>query len=388
MFNYAVIHYGEIAIKGGNRPWFERMLIDNIRDKLKDLKYKELKKISGRFILELEKNSDLNEIEKRLKEVFGLSYFTFAISAKQEINSMKKAIEELIEDDDSKTVRVLTKRSNKQFQIKSEDVNKELGSYLIEKYNKTIDLVDAELSIWIEIVEKYCFVYKKKIPCLGGLPVGVSGKVLSLISGGIDSPVASWMMMKRGCNVKYVHFFNDAINSRQSLEKIKDLVSILDKYGRNSKLYIIPFKEIQMEIIKKVPGKYRMIIYKRFMMRIAEKIARRDECKALVTGENLGQVASQTIPNLSVIEDPCKILVLRPLLGMDKQEIIDLGIKIGTYDTSIRPYEDCCSYMIDRHPETSGSLEIVGKFEDKIDVDKLVEEAIKNKVIFKKNGQP
>ncbi len=385
MYTHIVIHYGEIAIKGKNRPYFERVLIDNIKAHLKGLKYNNLRKISGRFILELNKDSNLEEIKNKLKNIFGISYFAFAINSSQDIEVIKKNVSKLIENDKSKTVRVLTKRSNKQFKINSLEMNKIMGEHLIKNHNLTIDLVDAELSIWIEIVEKYCFIYKNKIEGLHGLPIGVSGKVIGMLSGGIDSPVASYLMMKRGCKVKYVHFFNETINSLQSLDKVKDLVKKLNEYSKNSKLYIIPFKDIQFEIIKRVPGKYRMIIYKRFMIRIAERIARKENAKALIVGDSLGQVSSQILSNLEVIRCVSNILILSPLIGFDKQEIIDLANKINTYEISILPYGDCCSYMIDKHPELRPEKEIIEKLESNFDIDRLITEALeKIEIIYYK----
>ncbi len=381
MENYIVIHYGEIAIKGKNRHLFERALIENIRENLKGCSFDDVKKISGRFILKLNKKSELEEISSRLKKIFGISYFAFANSSKSNIDDIKKVTAETVADEKAKTVRVLTKRSNKQFPMDSVAINKEVGEYLINKFDFTVDLVNAELSVWIEIVEKYVFVYTKRIDGLGGLPVGVSGKVLALISGGIDSPVAAYLMMKRGCSVKFAHFFNDSINSRAALDKIKDLVKTLSQYNKNTKLYIVPFKDIQAEIIKYVPSEYRMIVYRRLMFAIAEMLAKRDEAKALVTGDNLAQVSSQTLDNMSVIRSSTEMLVLTPVLGFDKQEIVDFAKKIGTYETSIQPYEDCCSYYIAKHPATKSRIEDVQKIEKRLDIGKQVSEAIAKKEI-------
>ena len=378
MYTHIVIHYGEIAIKGKNRPYFERVLIDNIKAHLKGLKYNNLRKISGRFILELNKDSNLEEIKNKLKNIFGISYFAFAINSSQDIDDIKKNVSELIQDEKAKTVRVLTKRSNKQFKINSLEMNKIIGEHLIKNHNLTIDLVDAELSIWIEIVEKYCFIYKNKIEGLNGLPIGVSGKVIGMLSGGIDSPVASYLMMKRGCKMIYIHFHSAPYTDKSSIEKVKDIIKLLNKYQLQSKLYLVPFIDIQKEIMTKTDKEYRVILYRRFMTRIAEIIARKDEANAIVTGEALGQVASQTSANLAVIEETVKIPILRPLIAKDKQEIIDLAIKIDTYEISILPHQDCCTLFIPKHPATKSDLNIIKRMEEKLDVNKLINDAIKN----------
>lgn len=371
-----IVHYGEIGIKGKNRPWFERMLVENIKEKLgKEIA---VKRIFGRIIifpeeLTLQKKE---EYASQLKQIFGISSFSFALSIKQDMDAIKEAVSALVKDEDKKTIRILTKRANKNFPLKSPDINKEVGNDIIKKYKKTIDYVDAELSVWIEIVDNYCFVYKEKQEGLNGLPVGVSGKVIGLLSGGIDSPVAAWYMMKRGCSVKMVHFFNDTINTQASLEKVKDLSKVLSQYNKNSKLYLIPFKKIQMEIIKKVPKEYRMIVYKRFMLRIGEKIARKEGAKAMVVGDSLGQVSSQILDNLGVIRQASGMIVFSPLIGFDKQEIVNAAQKIGTYDISIQPYGDCCSYMIAEHPILRPEMSKVELFEKNLDVDGMIIEAI------------
>lgn len=376
-----VIHYGEIAIKGKNRPFFERTLLENIREALKDCAYEKLKKISGRFILALKDTSDAKAIVTKLKKVFGISYFALAHEARQDIGDIKMVAAKVVEDSSAKTVRVLTKRSNKQFPLQSPEINRIIGEHLISLKGFTVDMVDATLSVWIEIVEKYVFIYTERVNGLGGLPVGVSGKVLALISGGIDSPVAAYLMMKRGCSVKFIHFFNDAINSRGALEKLHDLVKVLVPYNKNTKLYVIPFKDIQFEIIKYVPSKYRMLVYRRMMFTIAEKIARREEAKALVTGDNVAQVGSQTIENMGIIRQAAEMLVLSPLLSFDKQEIVNLAQKIGTYDVSILPYEDCCSYYIAKHPALRATIEVIEKFENHLNRTSLCATAISKREI-------
>ncbi len=384
MYTHLIIHYGELAIKGNNRPWFERVLIDNIKQALKQEKYEKIKKISGRFILELAKDSNREAIQQALQSVFGIAYFSPAIASKQDIESIKKEVSRLVKDEQAKSIRVLTKRSNKNFPLSSIDVNKIIGQHLIENHHFIVDLIDADLSIWIEIVEHYIFVYKQKIEGPKGLPLGTSGRVLSMISGGIDSPVASYLMMKRGCRLIFVHFHSHPYTKEASIKKTKKLVSLLAKYQGQAKLYLIPFIDIQKEIMALTEKKNRVIHYRRFMVKIAEIIAQQEKAAAIVTGENLAQVASQTLENMHAIQEVCTIPILRPLLTYEKQEIVDLAKKIGTYETSIEPHEDCCSLFVPKHPTTNANVKKIQSDEEKITKQKqLMENALEHAEIVK-----
>ena len=373
-----IIHYAEIAIKGNNRPWFEKLLITNIQKHLQGLSFGKVKRIFGRLVIQPSSltESDVKEYTKRLSNIFGISSFSFACSIKQDLEEMKRTISKLIEDSPAKTVRVLTKRSNKNFPINSVQINKELGDYLIKNHQKTIDLVDAELSIHIEIVDNFCYIYKEKIPGLGGLPIGSSGKVIILLSGGIDSPVAAWYMMKRGCDPVYGHFHSHPYTNISSQEKVERLALILSKYKPGSKIYFIPFIDIQKQIMTKTDKKYRVILYRRYMMRIAEIIAKRENAKALVTGEAVGQVASQILSNMASVQDATSMLILRPLIGFDKQEIINKAKEIGTYEISIEPHEDCCSLFIPKHPALQSDIPTLRKFEEGLDNQELIHKTL------------
>ncbi len=364
-----IIHYAEIAIKGKNRPWFEKMLIENIRKHLAGLNHGKIKRIFGRLVIQPESltEKEKEEYRERLRHVFGISSFSFAYSVKPDIEEMKKAVDKLVKESGLQRVRVLTKRSNKQFPMTSVDVNKVLGEHLITKHGKTIDLVDAEQNIHIEIVDTFCFVYSEKIPGLGGLPVGSSGKVVVLLSGGIDSPVAAWYMMKRGCDPIYLHFHSHPYTNAASQEKVERLASILGKYRPDGKMYLVPFIDIQKQIMTNTDKKYRVILYRRYMMRIAEIIAKKENAKALISGEAIGQVASQTTENMAAVQDATSMLILRPLVGFDKQEIINKAIEIGTYETSIEPHEDCCSLFIPKHPATKSDIITLKKLETALD---------------------
>lgn len=376
--NAIIVHYAEIAIKGKNRPWFERLLIQNIAQQLRGMKCI-IKKVFGRILIEPPSLSEEEQAiyTERLQHVFGISDFSFVESIPQNIEAIKKTVSQHIPKYPAQTVRVLTKRSNKQFPLTSVDINRQIGELLIEKHNKTIDLVDADQNIYIEIAEKYCFVYFEKIPGLGGLPIGSSGKVIVLLSGGIDSPVAAWYMMKRGCQPVYLHFHSHPYTNIASQKKVERLIEVLAKYQPEPKAYFVPFIDIQKEIMKKTDKKYRVIMYRRYMVRIAELLARRENAKALVTGENLAQVASQTTENMAAIEDATSMLMLRPLVGFDKQEIINKAKDMGTYEISIEPHEDCCSLFIPKHPAIKSDIQTVREAEKGIS-EQLIKECLDN----------
>src|SRR3989344_3192226 len=376
MFNSIIIHYGEIGIKGKDRSFFEKKLVDNLRWSLKNSDIISVKRISGRIIIEIDKSTKLAEIKEKLANVFGIAHFSFAIRTNLDLEEMKKISLELIQD--KKSFKVKTVRSNKSFRHSSSDVNNIIGEVIVKSKKLKVNLDNPEQTIFIEITDKDAFVYNEKIKSLGGLPVGVSGKIISLISGGIDSPVSSYLMMKRGCSVIFIHFFNSTINTKQSLEKVISLVDVLSKYQFKTKLYLIPFENIQKEIIKFVNSKYRMIIYKRYMLKISEKVLENESASALVDGSNLGQVASQTISNLEVINNAVtKYNIFQPLISFDKEEIIQIAKKIKTFDISILPYQDCCSFLISEHPATKSNLKEIESFELQLNEKELIEEAVK-----------
>ncbi len=398
--NYIICHYGEIALKGKNRKFFEEALVKNIKSALKPTHFEFVKRISGRIIVKLKKLPALptgrqagrqaikiqKEIKERLSNVFGITYFAFAQNSKQEINEIKKKAFELLKDKKFKTFKISTKRSKKEFPSSSQEINEKVGGFILEKFTPRttkkskvrVDLKNPDITCFIELVEKYAFLYLEKIKGLGGLPVGVSGKAISLLSGGIDSPVASFLAMKRGLNLIFLHFHALPYTNKASIDKVKKIVETLNKFQPKLKLYLVPFAEIQKEILLKTPSPLRVIFYRRMMFRIAEKIAEKEKIKAIITGENLGQVASQTLENLKVIEKATNLLVLRPLIGEDKLEIIEKAKEIGTYDISILPYQDCCSRFLPEHPQTKANLEVVEKAERKLRVENLIKKALKD----------
>ena len=373
MIDSIVVHYGEIGIKGANREKFEKQLLRNLQSVLKN--QARVLRYYGRIVCNLKGKVDLERIKDRLSLMPGVEYFAFAIKTSLDLKKIEQAILRIAKEKNFTTFKVETQRSNKSFPLTSLELNKRLGALIVEKLGKKVKMKNQDLTFYVEITEKNAFIYTEKIKGIGGLPVGVSGKVVALVSGGIDSPVASFLMMKRGCEVIVAHFYNKTINTQASLEKIRKIAKQLASIQLRLKLYLVPFEKIQREIIKKIPAKQRMIIYRRFMHRIAEKIAKKENAKALVTGDSIGQVASQTLQNIKVIYDVNSLPVFAPLIGMNKMETVELAKKIKTYEYSILPYEDCCSFMIAPHPETHANLDYIKNLEEDLEVEKLVEEA-------------
>lgn len=365
-----LVHYGEIGIKGKNRTVFENCLVRNIRRAL-DGYVKKIEKEYGRIII-FEKNEH-EKIKKRLEKLPGIENFSFVYEANLDIEEIKKKALDLAKQKKIfHSFKIDARRANKKFPYNSMQINEIVGDEIRKKLNKKVDLEKAELTIFIEIGNKRAYLYTEKFSGVGGLPVGSQGKVISLLSGGIDSPVASWLMMKRGCEVIFLHFYNENLVAKP--EKVEKIIKKLTETQLETKAYFIPFADLQYEIIKTIPAKYRMIVYRRFMTKIAEKIAEKEEAKAIVTGDSIGQVASQTLENLQCIYE-ASMPILSPLIGMDKKEIVDIAKKLGTYEISIKPYDDCCSFMIAKHPATKAKLYEIKEMEKKIEFD--LEELIK-----------
>ncbi|PIP17760.1 MAG: tRNA 4-thiouridine(8) synthase ThiI [Parcubacteria group bacterium CG23_combo_of_CG06-09_8_20_14_all_35_9] len=409
MNHYIVVHYSEIGLKGKNRRFFEEKLKRNIRETLRDFDIGVARRISGRLIIKISKETqekNWNEIKKRIERVFGISYFALASCVRPEIKTIEKEALNLVRDKKFHSFRITTKRSEKRFPLKSYEINKKVGAYILKKTKTNphtipvlrggargkpshqyisvrvkVDLEKPDLTCFIEIVENYAFLYLEKIKGPGGLPVGVSGRAICLLSGGIDSSVAAYKIMKRGVEVIFVHFESFPQTPKASQEKVRDLVKILDEYQFHSKLYFVPFLKIQKEIAISTLVQYRIILYRRMMFRIAEEVAQKEKSLALITGESVGQVASQTLDNISAISEVAKIPILRPLIGEDKQEIIERAKAIGTYDISILPFEDCCSLFVPKHPTTKANIDLVKNEEKKLKIKTLIREALKNSVV-------
>ncbi len=378
-FNYLICRYGEVGIKGENRRWFERRLKNNIKQFLKaggvELEYTKI--IPGRIIVKLS-NPSLGQqrlAKKILKKVFGVVNFSLAVGVNQSLADLKTASWELARQRCFSTFRITTLRSQKSFPLTSQQINEEVGAYLLKKSGAQVKLNRPQLNIFIEIVNGRSFIYDKKIAGLGGLPVGVGGRALVLLSGGIDSPVAAFYALKRGVSLNYIHFHSLPFTSPQSIEKVKQLAAVLKHYGGGSNIFMVPFAEVQKEILVKTPEKFRVVLYRRFMARIAEKIAQHNGYLALITGESLGQVASQTLENMGVINQATNLPILRPLVGLDKAEIIDQAQRIGTYPISIQPHDDCCTRFMPKHPATRSNLVEVKQAEKGLAIAKLVNSA-------------
>jgi thiamine biosynthesis protein ThiI len=379
-----VIHYHEIALKGNNRDFFESVLVDNLKKSINKKDFKSVERRYGRVLVFLTDNTDESSIREKIKNVFGVANFSFGYQSSRDIEVLKNAIWEKIKDKSPKSFRVTAKRSDKNFPSTSQKIAEEIGGFLFEKFkNIKVDLKNPDLNCYVEIGDKNSFFYFKKEKGYSGLPVGTAGRVLSLISSGFDSPIASWKMMRRGCKVLYVHFFSYPYTTKASYENVKEIVKKLDRFQFGSKIFFVPFADIQKEISIKSPSSQRVILYRRIMLRIAEILAKREGIKALITGDSVGQVASQTLDNIFVISEAVNMPILRPLVGDNKNDIIDKASEIGTYELSAQPYEDCCSLFVPGSPETHGKLDEILKIEKELNIDKMIEGSISKTEIVK-----
>ena len=363
MDRFFLIHYNELGLKKGNRDYFENALCRNINSVLQDCQVERAKRISGRLLLPLTANADVSGIKKRLGQVFGIAYFGEAWASPQVVENLETNAWALMQGHPFNSFRIQAHRANKNFPHTSVEINQRVGAYVKQQSGARVDLEKAEMTCWIEIVEKYALIYLERLPGPGGLPVGTSGKVVVLLSGGIDSPVAAWKMIKRGCTSVFVHFHSFPYTNKESQEKAKQIVQLLCHYALQAKIYLVPFAEVQRHIMVDTPLDTRVILYRRYMLRLAEQIARREKARVLVTGDSVGQVASQTIENIDVISRAVSMPTLRPLIGDDKIEIIEIARQIGTYEISIQPDQDCCSLFVPKHPETKANLAEIEKSE-------------------------
>lgn len=371
-----VVHYHEIALKGDNRPLFVNRLIDNIGESCRDLGIERVDSPRGRIILRLSEDSSWDEILKRLRKVFGIANFSPAVRSASGLASLKNTVSELIAGREFSSFRISARRANKGYPLTSVELNEKLGRHVQDLTGARVDLKSPDLAVYVEVLKKETLVYIDRHRGGGGLPVGVGGTVACLLSGGIDSPVAAHMMMKRGCRVVFIHFHGHPFLTKASLEKAEDLSKHLTPYQIRSRLYAVPFGDIQREIVLTVPPPLRVVLYRRFMLRIAEELAGREGAKALVTGESLGQVASQTLDNIAAISEAANLPILRPLIGWDKQEIIESAIAIGTYPISILPDQDCCRLFIPPHPSVGARPEDVRRAEGRLDIHGLVKKGV------------
>jgi len=377
----AIVHYHELALKGRNRNFFEQRLVHNIQTALKDLGAKRIESLRSRIRIVLPERISDQAVIDRLTRVFGVANFSLAHAvpldlATPNLDELMRGIGGAVSQQSFESFRVTAKRADKRLTLTSMDVEKAVGKYLCDLTGKKVKLIDPDLIVYIELLAKEAYYSLDKIQGPGGMPVGVSGKVACLISGGIDSPVAAYRMMKRGCNAVFVHFSGRPLVSRASEDKVRELVQTLTAHQYHSRLYIVPFGEIQREIVAQAPAPYRVVLYRRLMVRIAGELAQREQCWGLVTGDSLGQVASQTPENLSVIEEAAELPLLRPLIGMDKLEITDQAQRIGTFTTSIEPDQDCCSLFTPLHPSTKTRIDDIRRVERTFDIGALVKQGL------------
>jgi len=373
MNTHILIHYAELALKGQNRPFFQKSLVRNLKNLTAGLGLREIQQPYGRLVLVLEPDANLAELEKRLRHAFGISNFSFAHEVAGDLEQLKAAITRCLEGRRFASFAVRVKRPDKTFPMNSMQIAAVLGRHVQEVSGKPVNLTGPELEIGIEVLPHRFLVHFGKIQGPGGLPVGAGGKVLVMLSGGIDSPVAAYMMARRGCLPHFVHFHAFPFGDHRSRDKAIGLAEMLSFHQFRTRLFIIPFGKIQEQIVRNIPPQYSVIMYRRMMVRIACALARKNRIPALVSGESLGQVASQTLHNLAVVDQVADLPLLRPLVGHNKTEIIHIAQEIGTYPTSILPFEDCCTLFIPKHPVTRSHPQRVEALEAALEVDQLVE---------------
>lgn len=379
-----LIKNGELVLKGLNRNTFEDSLIRNIRKNLAAIGKFSIKKAQSTIYIEPESDDfNMDEALDRIGKIFGIAAFSKACVCEKDMGDIiEKSVPYLSEIlKNAKTFKVEAKRADKKFPLKSPEICMELGGHLLKNFSHLkVDVHNPEVTVYVEIRDYGAYIRAGQINGAGGLPVGTAGRAAILISGGIDSPVAAWTMAKRGLELNAIHFASPPYTSVRAEMKVKSLLEKVSLYSGTIRLGIVPFTEIQQEIAEKCPEEFFTLIMRRMMMRISERLARERSCLALITGESLGQVASQTLPALAVTDIVCDMPVLRPLIGMDKDEIVEISRKIDTFDISIQPYEDCCTVFTPRHPKTRPTIEQCLKAEENLDIEKLIEKAAQGTV--------
>ena len=369
-----VVHYHEIGLKGRNRGFFERRLVDNLRAALRTAGGPAVEVLNGRLFVRTD-GPPSEDVLDAVARTFGIAFFAPCVVVASDLQEMIDASLALLPSS-FRTFAVAARRSSKEFALTSREINVQLGAAVQAATGAGVDLGNPDVTLWIEVVGKRTFVYVERRDGPGGLPVGVSGKVVSLLSGGIDSPVATYRVLKRGAKAVLVHFHSAPFTDRSSLRKAAELAKALAQRQGDTTLYLVPLGEAQQKIVVAAPAALRVVLYRRLMMRIAADVARREGAKALVTGDSLGQVASQTLENIACVDDVATLPVLRPLIGEDKQEIISDARRIGTYETSILPFEDCCSLFVPKSPATRASVDDCRAAEEGVDIDALVASCI------------
>jgi thiamine biosynthesis protein ThiI len=380
----AIVHYHEISLKRGNRPLFLRHLARNLARAIGDLQPFRIRQLPGRILVDLEDNAAPELVRDRLARVCGVASVALAWRVPSTLEAMKAIVGRLVEGRQFGSFRISARRAFKTYPMTSVELNREIGAFVLDRIGPQrtrVDLRAAELEIHVEVLPAETFVYVDPVAGPGGLPVGASGTVVALLSGGIDSPVAAWRMMKRGCRVVFVHFHSVPYLPATSQVKARALVERLTEWQYRSQLFLVPLGEIQRDVVLAVPPPMRVVVYRRMMVRIAEILARQTGAQALTTGESLGQVASQTLSNIARVEEVTALPVLRPLIGMDKLEITAEAQRLGTFEISIEPDADCCTLFVPKHPATRLAAEEIQVAESKLDVPRLVEMGLREVVL-------
>ncbi len=374
--NAVVVHYKELALKGKNRPWFIQVLLRNLKTALAGLHVRAFRSSMGRLEIELGPDTPWPEVRARLARVFGIANFSMAGRGPHDFEALASAILADVGDRQPPSFRVSATRADKRLPFTSPQVEREVGGLIKEATGWHVDLGHPALTVHIELLPDGAFYFFGKDPGAGGLPTGTGGRVACLLSGGIDSPVAAYRMMRRGCSVLFIHFHSYPILSRASQEKVREIAALLTRYQLRSRLVLVPFGDLQQQVVLAVAPELRVVIYRRLMLRIAERIARRWHARALVTGEVIGQVASQTLENMTTIADASTLEVLRPLVGMDKDEIASQAERIGTFPISIIPDQDCCTLFTPRHPATRARVSDAVQAEQALPIDEMTTAAV------------
>jgi thiamine biosynthesis protein ThiI len=379
--NSVVVHYKELALKGRNRPWFVQLLARNLRRTLAGLGVNAIRPVMGRIEIEFDREPDWPEVRRRVSRVFGIANFARAGRAPLEFDALTAAILKDLADQEVPSFRVSVRRTDKRFPLTSPQIEREIGGRIKSVKGWRVNLDAPDLTVHIDMLPTHAFYFFGKERGAGGLPTGTGGRLVCLLSGGIDSPVAAFRMMRRGCSVLLVHFHSYPVLSRTSQDKARALAALLTEYQQRSRLVLVPFVALQQQVVLSVPAELRVVIYRRLMLRIAERIAERWRAHALVTGEVVGQVASQTIENLTTIAAATSLDILRPLVGMDKDEIAEQAERLGTLPISIVPDDDCCTLFTPRHPGTRVRLDHVARAEAQLPIEAMVSTAVASSVV-------
>lgn len=377
LYEYILCRYGELSTKGKNRRNFTSQLLRNTKEQLKafpDLKYRET---YDRLYIELN-GTDAQAVMESLRQVFGFSSFSLALKCSRELDELAQLAKDLLVQEEGKTFKVIARRHDKSFPVNSDTINRHIAAKILQESDWKVDVRKPDVNVYVEVRSKHIYLMMGKISGRGGYPVGIQGKAMLMLSGGIDSPVAAYLMMKRGVRIEAIHFASPPYTSFEAQKKVLDLSQVLTQFQAHIKVHMVPFAKIQRAIYDNVPESYAITLMRRFMLRIANRLAQRRHCLAIANGESLGQVASQTLQSMLAITKMESLPILRPLLSFDKLEIIDIAKDIKTYDISILPFEDCCTIFTPKNPVTQPHLDKIEAYEKHLDIEALVEDALQH----------